>query len=109
MADAAQELRLRGEHITLAQAVKAAGLADPAAAQAAQTTAVYLGWFLSSYTSLVAVGSTALIARMTGAGDRPGARRVLHQSLLLALALGLAGTALGLLALEPALALLRLR
>jgi putative MATE family efflux protein len=81
---------------------------DPAAVQAAQTTAVYLGWFLSSYTSLVCVGSTALVARLIGAGDRAGARRVLHQSLLLALAFGLAGTVLGLACLQPALVVLRL-
>ena len=38
--------------------------------QAAQTTANYIAWFLSSCTSLVAVGGTALVARFVGAGDR---------------------------------------
>ena len=37
--------------------------------QAAQTTANYLTWFISSYVVLVSVGSTALVARFTGAGD----------------------------------------
>src|SRR2546429_415016 len=37
--------------------------------QAAQTTANYLAWFISSYVVLVSVGSTALVARLTGAGD----------------------------------------
>src|SRR4051812_23313565 len=36
--------------------------------QAAQTTANYLMWFVTSYTVLVSVGSTALVARFIGAG-----------------------------------------
>jgi putative MATE family efflux protein len=63
---------------------------------AAQTTAHYLAWFISSYAILVSVGSTALVARFTGAGDRALAIRVTHQSLLLAFALGLAASAFGL-------------
>src|SRR5947209_8680042 len=31
--------------------------------QSAQTTAIYLAWFISTYTYLVSVGSTALVAR----------------------------------------------
>src|SRR5947208_952617 len=134
------ELTLRGESITLAQAVKAAGLADSggqakhlvrggtvtvngavetrpgrqlaagggvapalaaeasweagrqdgarhAAYQSAQTTANYLAWFINSYTVLVSVGSTALVARFVGAGDRAAAIRVTNQSILLAVAL----------------------
>jgi putative MATE family efflux protein len=68
-----------------------------AAFLAAQTTAHYLSWFITCYSILVSVGSTALVARCTGAGDRVLANRVTHQSLLLAGALGLAGTAFGLL------------
>src|SRR5438067_1523996 len=36
--------------------------------QAAQTTANYLAWFISSCSALVSVGSTALVARFIGAG-----------------------------------------
>jgi putative MATE family efflux protein len=66
------------------------------ASQAAQTTANYLSWFVASYTVLVSVGSTALVARFVGAGDRGAAVRVTNQSLLLAAALGLLGSAVGL-------------
>lgn len=79
------------------------------ATQAAQTTAGYLGWVVTSYTTLVTVGSTALVARLVGAGDRRLAREVLHQSLLLALALGVVGQLLGWAFLEPGLELLQLR
>src|SRR5262245_60267633 len=63
-------------------------MARQAAVQAAQTTANYLAWFITSYTVLVSVGSTALVARFIGAGDRDKAVRVTHQSLLLAVAFG---------------------
>jgi putative MATE family efflux protein len=56
--------------------------------QAAQTTAQYVAWFIQCYTVLVTVGSTALVARFTGAGDRRLAIRVTHQSLLLAVLFG---------------------
>jgi putative MATE family efflux protein len=45
---------------------------------------------------LVTVGSTALVARFIGAGDRRLAVRVTHQSLLLAVAFGLAATGVAL-------------
>lgn len=77
--------------------------------QAAQTTANYLGWFISSYTVLVSVGSTALVARFQGAGDRKAAVHVTNQSLFLAVLLGLAGSVVGLTFLQPLLALLQLR
>jgi putative MATE family efflux protein len=64
--------------------------------QAAQTTAQYLAWFISSYIILVSVGSTALVARFTGAGERELAIRTTHQSLILAAVLGLGGSGLGL-------------
>lgn len=64
--------------------------------QTAQTTANYVAWFISSYTILVSVGSTALVARFTGARDHALALHVTHQSLVLALALGLAASVLGL-------------
>jgi putative MATE family efflux protein len=78
-------------------------------AQAAQTTAAYLAWFLSCYAVLVSVGSTTLVAHLVGAGDRRTANLVLHQALLLAAAFALAGTIVGLVVLEPVLALLQLQ
>ena len=64
--------------------------------QAAQTTAQYVAWFIHCYTVLVTVGSTALVARFIGAGDRPLAVRVTHQSLLLAVLFGGAASAVAL-------------
>lgn len=81
---------------------------DQVATQAAQTTAQYLGWFLSSTALLVTAGSAAVVARRVGAGDVRAANHVLHQSLLLALVVGLAWTGLMALFLVPALRLLQL-
>ncbi|MCI0681482.1 MAG: MATE family efflux transporter [Gemmataceae bacterium] len=67
-------------------------VADLAALQAAQTTAHYLSWAITCYTVLVTVGSTALVARFVGAGDREQAIDVTHQSILLAVILGAMGT-----------------
>jgi putative MATE family efflux protein len=83
-------------------------LSSDAAAPAGQTTATYLSWFLLSYTMLVTAGSTTLVAVLIGGGDRRTARHVLHQSLLLAFALGLAGSVAGLVFLRPILSLLQL-
>jgi putative MATE family efflux protein len=69
---------------------------------AALTTAGYLYWFVSSYTVLVSVGSTALVARFVGAHDWALANRATGQSILLAVLLGTAGTVAALLGL-PAL------
>src|SRR4051794_25693454 len=47
-------------------------LADPVlrpTSLAALTTAGYLYWFVSSYTVIVGVGATALVARFVGARD----------------------------------------
>lgn len=74
----------------------------------ALTTAGYLYWFVSSYTVLVSVGSTALVARFVGAGDWNGARHATAQSILLAVAFGLLGSALGLLGLPILVAALQL-
>ena len=60
--------------------------------QAAQTTANYIAWFVSSCTALVAVGGTALVARFVGAGDQGGAVRATNQSILLGVLFGLIGT-----------------
>src|SRR5437016_14310059 len=63
---------------------------DQAAVQAARTTAHYLAWFISCYNVLVTVGSTALVARAIGAGDRRLALEATHQALVRAVFLGLA-------------------
>lgn len=60
--------------------------------QAAMTTAGYLYWFVSSYTILVSVGGTALVARFFGAGDSHAANHALGQSVFLAGLFGLLGT-----------------
>lgn len=57
--------------------------------QTAQTTGQYFSWLISSYSVLVTVGSTALIARFVGAGDFKSASKVVHQSMLLAFLFGL--------------------
>lgn len=72
-------------------------LSQKAAFQAAHTNADYLGWFIVSYSLFVSIGSTALVARFTGAGHRREAVAATHQSLLLALAFGVAASAVGLL------------
>ncbi len=78
------------------------------ASQAAQTTAGYLLWFITCYTVFVSVGSTALVARLTGAGDRLGARHAANQGLLLAVVLGLVGSVLGLVGMPSLLTALQL-
>lgn len=67
----------------------------------AQGTAHYVGWFISSYTVLVSVGATALVARCVGAGDWRTARRAAAQVLLLAAAVGIVGSLIGLALLHP--------
>src|SRR5438067_7867057 len=64
---------------------------------AAQGTAHYIAWFISSYTVLVTVGATAVVAWCVGAGDRGTAVRATHQALILAALVGTAGAAVGLL------------
>src|SRR4051794_13673785 len=66
---------------------------------AALTTAGYIYWFVSSYTVLVSVGATALVARFVGAGDLALARRAAAQAVVLAVVFGAAGSAAGLLGL----------
>jgi MATE family, multidrug efflux pump len=68
-----------------------------ASVQAAQTNTHYLAWAVTSYTVLVTVGSTALVARFVGAGDIATARDTTHQSLLLGLVFAGLATAAGLL------------
>src|SRR5437016_1866243 len=70
---------------------------NQAALLAAQTTAHYLAWFIVCYNVIVTVGSTALVARCIGAGERRLAVEVTHQAILLAVFLGLIATAWALL------------
>ena len=63
---------------------------------AARGTAHYVAWFISSYTVLVSVGATALVAHCVGAGDWRTARRAAGQAIVLAAIVGLAGSIAGL-------------
>jgi putative MATE family efflux protein len=82
--------------------------AQHVAAQAAQTNAGYLAWFISNYSILVSAGSTALVARFVGARDSKLAHRALHQSILLAIVFGAAGGIAGLLGLPSIIRILGL-
>jgi len=81
---------------------------DQAATQAAQTTAYYLSWFLSSAAVLVNSGAAAVVAHRIGAKKLQEANQILHQSLMLALAVGLFVTVSISLLLVPFLLLLQL-
>jgi putative MATE family efflux protein len=76
--------------------------------QAAQTTASYLDWLITCFTVFVTVGSTALVARFVGAGDRANAVHATNQSITLAVVFGLMGTVVGLSGVENLVRLLRL-
>ena len=66
------------------------------ARQSARGTAHYVAWFISSYTVLVSVGATALVAHCVGAGDWRTARRAAGQAIVLAAVVGLIGSIAGL-------------
>ncbi|MFO0801807.1 MAG: MATE family efflux transporter [Gemmataceae bacterium] len=72
----------------------------------ALTTAGYLYWFISSYTVIVSVGATALVARFVGAGDWANARRATGQAVLLGVGFGLLGSLAGLFGLRDLIALI---
>jgi putative MATE family efflux protein len=74
----------------------------------ALNTAGYLYWFVSSYTVVVSVGSTALVARFVGAGDWAMAKHATGQSVVLAVAFGAAGAVAGLLGLPSLIRSLQL-
>jgi putative MATE family efflux protein len=76
--------------------------------QAAQTTAGYLAWLITCFTVFVTVGSTALVARFVGAGDRSAAVHATNQSITLAVLFGLIGTVAGFAGVEPLVRLLGL-
>lgn len=66
-----------------------AGRISPAATSAIGFAA-YVGWLASMLAMLVATGTTALVARHTGAGEPREANRIANQSILLAGFLGIA-------------------
>jgi putative MATE family efflux protein len=74
----------------------------------ALNTAGYLYWFVSSYTVLVSVGSTALVARFVGGKDWPLANRATGQSVLLAFVLGGVGSTAALIGLPSLIEALNL-
>jgi MATE family, multidrug efflux pump len=57
---------------------------------AAVAVATYLLWFMGSLMTIVSVGATALVARMTGARQPGAARRICQQAIGLALIFGTA-------------------
>lgn len=75
----------------------------------ALNTAGYLYWFVTSYTVLVSVGSTALVARFVGAGDWALAKHATGQAVVLAVVFGVAGAAAALIGLPDLIDALRLR
>ncbi len=60
---------------------------------AAMTLLNYLLWAFGGLFSVIAIGSTAIVARFTGAGDYEAANRATNQSLLVGAALALLVTA----------------
>jgi putative MATE family efflux protein len=59
------------------------------------TVSSYLLWVVGSLLTIISVGATALVARLTGAGDRRAAARIAQQSIGLAIGLGSAIFVLG--------------
>ena len=92
----------------LAGNAEMATAADQLALQGAQTTCFYLAWMIGSFGILASAGATALVARLVGAGDRDGANRAMHQAVLVALAVGVAGWLFGAFGVDGLLALLNL-
>jgi len=70
-------------------------------ATAAVGTASYMGWFVMLAVALVGTGAGALVARCFGARDTRTANRALHQSLMMALGVGVVMSALIYLAATP--------
>ena len=62
---------------------------------AAITVSSYLIWFLGSLLTVVSVGATALVARLTGANNPRQANRITRQAVTLGLLLGLLICAVG--------------
>jgi len=68
---------------------------DQLALQAAQTTCFYLSWMTAALGVVASAGASALVARLTGGGDRERANAACHQALLLAAAAGTIGAVVG--------------
>jgi putative MATE family efflux protein len=68
----------------------------------------YVMWLIETCFAIVAVGSTAVIARSIGAGDWAAARRAVHQSFLLGLGLAIVLMVVGFAMTEPLVAALGL-
>jgi putative MATE family efflux protein len=90
-------------------------LSDAASARLGYTSSTALAgvglanqivWLITVVFMAVSVGSTALIARARGAGDHETTNRVLRQSLLVGLAMGLLATVAGVALAQPAIAML---
>lgn len=92
----------------LAGNAPAASASEQLALQGAQTTCFYLSWMIASFGILASAGATALVARLVGAGDRAEANRAMHQALLVAAVVAVAGWLLGAFGLDRLLALLNL-
>lgn len=75
----------------------------------ALNTAGYLYWFVSSYTVVVSVGATALVARFVGARDFPLAHRAVGQAVCLGIAFGLLASLAGVFGLPSLIAMLQLK
>jgi len=77
------------------------------AARVAATNAVglaaYVGWLVTMLIALLGTGTTALVARSYGAGDRSAGNHIANQAFILALATGAAST-VALFALAPTFA-----
>lgn len=74
-----------------------------AAATAGVGLAAYVSWLASMIVMLVGTGTTALVARSVGGGDTREANRIMNQSMVLAVFLGLCVSVI-LFSLAPALA-----
>ncbi len=85
----------------------AEGFSD--AHKAALNTANYIYWLTTCYAIVVSAGATALVGRFVGAGDRKMADHACGQSILLAIVLGIAATAIVLPFLPDLLAPLNLK
>lgn len=81
---------------------------DQLALQGAQTICFYLSWMIGSFGILAGAGATALVSRLVGAGDWAGANRAMHQAILIAAAVALAGLLLGAFGIDWLLGILNL-
>ncbi|MFL5245220.1 MAG: MATE family efflux transporter [Gemmataceae bacterium] len=95
--------------VQLSDRYLAGNFLDEVAYQSAQTNAQYLGWTLACFTALVSVGTTALVARFIGAGDRSLAIKATNQSIFLAAIFGMAMTVVGLATVDSLIGVLQLK